>query len=72
MGKYRKAIPSAQYNPAVLPPAMMDANLAISSAVWKESSSMIMISWKGSNFTFISLPSIFDPLLLMFLVKVAF
>jgi len=72
MGKYRKAIPSAQYSPAVLPPAMIDANLAMSSAVWKRSRSMIMISWKGSNLTFTSLPSILNHLLLMLLVKVAF
>ncbi len=72
MGKYRKAIPSAQYSPAVLPPAMIEANLAMSSAVWNKSRSIIMISWKGSNLTFTSLPSIVTHLLLLFLVKVAF
>jgi hypothetical protein len=44
----------------------------MSSAVWKESSSIITISWKGSNLTFTSLPSIVCHLLLMLLVKVAF
>lgn len=47
-GKYRKATPSVQYKPAILPPAIMFVNLAKSSAVGNFVHSMMTISLKGS------------------------
>ena len=43
-----KAMPSVQYKPAVLPPAIMLVNLARSSAVGNFVHSMMTISLKGS------------------------
>ena len=45
-----KAIPRAQYMPAVFPPAMMLVNRARSSGVGNWVRSMTMISLKGSYF----------------------
>lgn len=47
-GKYRKATPSVQYKPAILPPAIIFVNLAKSSAVGNFVHSIMTISLKGS------------------------
>lgn len=46
-----KTMPSVQYKPAVLPPAIMLVNLARSSAVGNFVQSMMTISLKGSYLT---------------------
>lgn len=62
-------MPSAQYNPASLPPAMTDVNLAMSSGVAKKLRSITIISSKGPYFTFTSFFTItFHAALLVFLI----
>src|SRR5208283_1891448 len=53
-GKYKKTTPSTQYNPASLPPAITEVNLAISSGVPKNVFSIITISLNGEYVTLTS------------------